>query len=116
MLSVSFSIFNHWYLSLPDGVDLPVGVVPGSAVDVSIFVAPVAPSSLACRARFSSIETRKASANSGSSLGSTPNSKPPPPLGITAPAPSSPCEHISWQYTFILIFPQTDLIELTRKN
>ena len=67
---------------------LPADAVPGSAADVSI--APEPASSLACRARFSSIETRKASASSGSSFGSTPNSKPPPELAITALAPSSP--------------------------
>ena len=69
---------------------LPVDVVPVSTAAVSIVADPAAASSLACRARFSSMETRKASANSGSSFGSTPNSKPPPPLAMTAPAPSSP--------------------------
>ena len=79
---------NKLYIQL--SFMLPVEALPGSAVDVSIVADPAATSSLACRARFSSMETLKARANSGSSFGSTPNSKPPPPLAITAPAPSSP--------------------------
>merc|ERR1719385_650603 len=59
--------------------------VAGTAASVS------PPPSACCLALCSSIDTLSASASSGSSLGSTPNSNPPPLLVMPAPLPSSPC-------------------------